>query len=124
MSCVIHPSQAANAGHLDICKYLFRNLVLKHFGFLVSYRNRTALHFCSVLQIPGKGAEVSTEVQDGTRRTALHAAAQMGFASVVQKLGTTFDVSVLGVAGFGYTMVCLCLCVCVRRTDTWGDCAG
>ncbi|CAE7467608.1 warA, partial [Symbiodinium necroappetens] len=48
---------AANAGHLDICKYLFR-----------------------------KGAEVSTEVQDGTRRTALHAAAQMGFASVVQLL--------------------------------------
>jgi len=48
---------AANAGHLDICKYLFR-----------------------------KSAEVSAEVNDGTRRTALHAAAQMGFSSVVQLL--------------------------------------
>ena len=68
--------------------------------------------FYSVLQIPGKGAEVSTEVQDGTRRTALHAAAQMGFASVVQKLGMTFDVSVLGVAGF-FAMVCVCVSVFV-----------
>jgi len=48
---------AANAGHLDICKYLFR-----------------------------KSAEVNQEVLDGTRRTALHAAAQSGFASVVQLL--------------------------------------
>jgi len=48
---------AANAGHLDICKYLFR-----------------------------KEADVSVAVRDGTNRTALHAAAQMGFASVVQLL--------------------------------------
>lgn len=48
---------AANAGHLDLCKYLFR-----------------------------KEADVHTTVRDGTERTALHAASQMGFASVVQLL--------------------------------------
>lgn len=48
---------AANAGHLDVCKYLFR-----------------------------KEADVNTWVKDGTNRTALHAASQMGFASVVQML--------------------------------------
>jgi len=48
---------AANSGHVDICKYLFR-----------------------------KGASVNSEVQDGTGRVALHAAAQMGYASVVQLL--------------------------------------
>lgn len=48
---------AANAGHLDICKYLIR-----------------------------KEADVNTLVSDGTGRTALHAASQMGFASVVQLL--------------------------------------
>ncbi|CAJ1440901.1 unnamed protein product [Effrenium voratum] len=48
---------AANCGHLDVCKYLLR-----------------------------KNAEVSCEVHDGTRRTALHAAAHMGYASVVQLL--------------------------------------
>lgn len=46
---------AANAGHLDICKYLIR-----------------------------KEADVNVTVRDGTERTPLHAAAQMGFASVVQ----------------------------------------
>jgi hypothetical protein len=34
-----------------------------------------------------KNAEISAEVHDGTRRTALHAAALMGYASVVQLLG-------------------------------------
>lgn len=48
---------AANAGSLDVCKYLLR-----------------------------KGAEIAAEVRDGTRRTALHAAAFMGYASVVQLL--------------------------------------
>lgn len=48
---------AANAGHLDVCKYLIR-----------------------------KSADISAEVRDGTRRTALHAAALMGYASVVQLL--------------------------------------
>mmetsp|Transcript_67286 Transcript_67286/g.161295 ORF Transcript_67286/g.161295 Transcript_67286/m.161295 type:complete len:667 (-) Transcript_67286:66-2066(-) len=48
---------AANAGHVDICKYLFR-----------------------------KEADVNVPVADGTSRTALHAAANMGFASVVQLL--------------------------------------
>jgi len=48
---------AANAGHLDICKYLFR-----------------------------KEADVNVVVRDGTDRTALHTAARMGFASVVQLL--------------------------------------
>lgn len=48
---------AANMGHLDICKYLFR-----------------------------KEADVNVVVNDGTQRTALHAACQMGFASVVQLL--------------------------------------
>jgi hypothetical protein len=48
---------AANSGHVDICKYLFR-----------------------------KEADVHTLVNDGTLRTALHAACQMGFASVVQQL--------------------------------------
>jgi len=48
---------AANAGHLDLCKYLFR-----------------------------KEADVNSTVRDGTERTALHAACQMGFASVVQLL--------------------------------------
>mmetsp|Transcript_93504 Transcript_93504/g.242025 ORF Transcript_93504/g.242025 Transcript_93504/m.242025 type:complete len:675 (+) Transcript_93504:68-2092(+) len=48
---------AANAGHLDLCKYLFR-----------------------------KEADVNGLVRDGTERTALHAASQMGFASVVQLL--------------------------------------
>jgi len=50
---------AANSGHLDICKYLFR-----------------------------KEADVGIVVNDGTMRTALHAACQMGFASVVQLLLT------------------------------------
>jgi len=48
---------AANAGHLDVCKYLFR-----------------------------KEADVNTTVRDGTDRTPLHAACQSGFASVVQLL--------------------------------------
>jgi ankyrin repeat protein len=48
---------AANSGHLDICKYLFR-----------------------------KEADVNTLVNDGTLRSPLHAACQMGFASVVQLL--------------------------------------
>jgi len=48
---------AANGGHLDVCKYLLR-----------------------------KEADVNTEVDDGTSRTALHAASNMGFASVVQLL--------------------------------------
>jgi hypothetical protein len=48
---------AANSGHLDICKYLFR-----------------------------KEADVHIVVKDGTNRTSLHAACQMGFASVVQLL--------------------------------------
>jgi len=48
---------AANAGHLDVCKVLIN-----------------------------KSAEISAEVHDGTRRTALHAAALMGYASVVQLL--------------------------------------
>eukprot|EP00929_Paragymnodinium_shiwhaense_P056095 TRINITY_DN28080_c0_g1_i1.p1 TRINITY_DN28080_c0_g1~~TRINITY_DN28080_c0_g1_i1.p1 ORF type:complete len:674 (+),score=202.51 TRINITY_DN28080_c0_g1_i1:74-2095(+) len=48
---------AANAGHLDICKYLLR-----------------------------KEADVNAEVADGTGRTALHAASYMGFASVVRLL--------------------------------------
>ena len=48
---------AANAGHTDICRYLFR-----------------------------KEADVNIPVADGTNRTALHAAALMGFASVVQLL--------------------------------------
>jgi len=48
---------AANSGHLDICKYLFR-----------------------------KEADVNTLVNDGTSRSPLHAACQMGFASVVQLL--------------------------------------
>mmetsp|Transcript_11671 Transcript_11671/g.36399 ORF Transcript_11671/g.36399 Transcript_11671/m.36399 type:complete len:673 (+) Transcript_11671:117-2135(+) len=48
---------AANAGHLDICKYLFR-----------------------------KEADINGVVRDGTDRTALHAASRMGFASVVQLL--------------------------------------
>merc|ERR1712151_1052660 len=48
---------AANAGHLDVCKYLFR-----------------------------KEADVNAVVRDGTDRTALHAASQMGYASVVQLL--------------------------------------
>lgn len=48
---------ASNAGHLDICKYLVR-----------------------------KEADVNTTVRDGTERTALHAASQMGFASIVQLL--------------------------------------
>merc|ERR1712232_829724 len=48
---------AANSGHVDICKYLFR-----------------------------KNADVSITVSDDTGRTALHAAARMGFVSVVQLL--------------------------------------
>lgn len=48
---------AANSGHLEVCKYLFR-----------------------------KQADVDIPVADGTQRTALHAAANMGFASVVQLL--------------------------------------
>eukprot|EP00811_Abedinium_folium_P018919 NODE_2784_length_2146_cov_3.500248.p1 GENE.NODE_2784_length_2146_cov_3.500248~~NODE_2784_length_2146_cov_3.500248.p1 ORF type:complete len:676 (-),score=199.37 NODE_2784_length_2146_cov_3.500248:55-2082(-) len=48
---------AANAGHLDVCKYLLR-----------------------------KAADINVPVADGTLRTPLHAAAQMGFASVVQLL--------------------------------------
>eukprot|EP00747_Dinoflagellata_sp_TGD_P166570 gnl/TRDRNA2_/TRDRNA2_189550_c0_seq1.p1 gnl/TRDRNA2_/TRDRNA2_189550_c0~~gnl/TRDRNA2_/TRDRNA2_189550_c0_seq1.p1 ORF type:complete len:672 (+),score=152.42 gnl/TRDRNA2_/TRDRNA2_189550_c0_seq1:77-2092(+) len=48
---------AANAGHVDICKYLFR-----------------------------KEADVNVRATDGTERTALHSACQMGFASVVQLL--------------------------------------
>jgi len=48
---------AANAGHVDICKYLLR-----------------------------KEADVNLVVRDGTERTALHAASHMGFASVVQLL--------------------------------------
>eukprot|EP00913_Durusdinium_trenchii_P034159 g31969.t1 len=54
---------AANAGHLDVCKYLR----------LGKKRIR-------------KSADISAEVRDGTRRTALHAAALMGYASVVQLL--------------------------------------
>eukprot|EP00927_Polykrikos_kofoidii_P065486 TRINITY_DN61237_c0_g1_i1.p1 TRINITY_DN61237_c0_g1~~TRINITY_DN61237_c0_g1_i1.p1 ORF type:complete len:678 (-),score=103.32 TRINITY_DN61237_c0_g1_i1:118-2151(-) len=45
---------AANAGHADVCKYLIR-----------------------------KGADVNLPLCDGTGRTALHAASQMGFVSVV-----------------------------------------
>jgi hypothetical protein len=48
---------AANAGNLDICKYLIR-----------------------------KEADVNSVVTDGTGRTAVHAACQMGFASIVQLL--------------------------------------
>lgn len=48
---------AANAGHLDICKYLLR-----------------------------KQADVDIPVGDGTSRTALHAASNMGFSSIVQLL--------------------------------------
>jgi len=48
---------AANAGHVDICKYLLR-----------------------------RGADVNIPVSDGTDRIALHAASQMGFVSVVQLL--------------------------------------
>lgn len=48
---------AANCGHLDVCKYLLR-----------------------------KDADVNLPVTDGTGRTALHAACQMGYASVVQLL--------------------------------------
>lgn len=46
---------AANAGHLDICKYLIR-----------------------------KDADVNAVVRDGTDRTPVHTAARMGFASIVQ----------------------------------------
>mmetsp|Transcript_26934 Transcript_26934/g.52824 ORF Transcript_26934/g.52824 Transcript_26934/m.52824 type:complete len:676 (+) Transcript_26934:24-2051(+) len=45
---------AANAGHVDLCKYLIR-----------------------------KEADVNSVVRDGTDRTALHSAARMGYASVV-----------------------------------------
>merc|ERR1712136_686195 len=51
---------AANGGHLDVCKYLLR-----------------------------KEADVNTEVDDGTSRTALHAASNMGFASVEDLTKTT-----------------------------------
>lgn len=45
---------------------------------------------CLVSRI-NKSAEISAEVHDGTRRTALHAAALMGYASVVQSLGYWCD---------------------------------